>query len=57
MLDLGSKLVSDFPHARVDFYSIGEKLYFSEITFYNGAGFERILPEQFNFEMGEWLVL
>lgn len=39
MLDLASKLTLNIPHARVDFYSLNNKIYFGEITFYPEAGY------------------
>lgn len=39
MLACARKLSNGFPHVRVDFYSIGERLVFGELTFYHGAGY------------------
>lgn len=39
MIDLAYKLSNDFPFARVDFYSLDDKIYFGEITFHPGSGF------------------
>ena len=33
------------------------KIYFGEITFTNGAGFDKIKPFDFDLKMGKWLVL
>jgi len=57
MLKFARILSKDYPHVRVDFYSIGEEIYFGEMTFFHGSGFERILPEEFNVEMGKWIKL
>lgn len=50
-------LSKDFLHARVDFYIVKGKIIFGEITFTNGAGFDRITPYEFDKEMGSWLKL
>ena len=39
MLELSRVLSKDLTHIRVDWYSIGNKLYFGELTFYDGNGF------------------
>ncbi|MGI6537803.1 MAG: ATP-grasp fold amidoligase family protein [Caldicoprobacterales bacterium] len=38
-------LGSDFRQARIDFYIVKDHIYFGEITFYHGAGFERFIPD------------
>lgn len=57
LLDAAERLSADFHHARVDFYVVEEHPVFGEITFTNGAGFDRFHPEAFDREMGDWLVL
>lgn len=42
-------------HVRVDFFTVNDKLYFSELTFASGAGFYPITHEEFDLEMGSWL--
>lgn len=51
------KLASDFPHVRVDLYSVNKKVYFGEMTFSKGAGFDKILPAEFEREMGDCINL
>lgn len=41
LLEYARKLSKPFIHARVDFYIVKDKIYFGEITFTNGAGFDR----------------
>lgn len=41
MANLGIKLVAGLKYARVDFYLVGSKIYFGEITLTPGSGFER----------------
>lgn len=57
MLQLAKVLSKDYPHVRVDFYSINEKIYFGELTFYHEAGFGKIEPEEFEIMMGSWIEL
>lgn len=46
-----------FNHARVDFYIVGNRIYFGEITFTNDAGFDRFSSYEFDLMMGDWLDL
>ncbi|MDD3747415.1 MAG: ATP-grasp fold amidoligase family protein [Anaerostipes sp.] len=50
-------LSKEFNHARVDFFVVDNKIYFGEITFTNGAGFDCIKPYEFDVKMGSWLNL
>lgn len=57
MLNLAWKLSKDKPHARIDFYSIGDEVYFGEITFYHGSGMEPFDPVEWNDILGSWINL
>ena len=57
MLELARTLSKGISHARTDFYSIDEKLYFGEITFYHGSGFEKFTPKSFENQISSWLKL
>lgn len=57
ILDLARKLSVGFPHVRTDFYCIDDRIYFGELTFYHGSGFETFTPESIGEEMGKWLKL
>lgn len=57
MIELSKKLSSGFPHARVDFYYIDNKIIFGEITFFHQSGVGKIYPEEFEIQMGSWLEL
>lgn len=57
MIDLSKKLSAGFPHARIDFYYINNKIIFGEITFFHQSGKGKIAPEEFEIQMGEWLKL
>lgn len=55
LLKLSNILSKDFNHARVDFFIEKEKIYFGEITFTSGAGFDKFSSKQFEIEMGSYL--
>ena len=57
MLDVAAKLSEDFPFARIDLYSLGNRIYFGEITFYPWSGYMEFEPEEFDFILGEKFVL
>ncbi len=57
MLELAEKLASNFNYVRVDFYIMDDRIYFGELTFYHGSGFERIIPKEWDYVLGEKLVL
>lgn len=46
MLALSEKIAKDMYHARIDWYLINGKIYFGEITFYDGSGFEPFQNEK-----------
>ena len=57
MLHLAKTLSGDFPFVRVDLYSIGDRIYFGELTFTPASGFGRFVPEKYDLEVGNWLEL
>ncbi|AAS44288.1 MULTISPECIES: ATP-grasp fold amidoligase family protein [Bacillus] len=57
MLELANILSKGHPYVRVDFYSINEKLYFGEITFYPEAGYGKFDPVDLDIEMGNLIKL
>ena len=57
MIALGEKLSKSIPFVRVDFYVIKNKLYFGEITFYPGSGFQKITPTKWNKVLGDMIDL
>ncbi len=54
MLMCAEKLSKGFPHVRVDFYNIGKRLVFGEMTFYHGAGYLHFENEEFERELGSY---
>lgn len=57
MCEVAKDLAQPFPHCRVDFFVIGSRFYIGEITFFNGAGFDRVSPVEYNIQMGDALIL
>ena len=57
MLEVASKLSEEFPILRVDLYEVNEKIYFGELTFFDGSGFDRIDPIEWDYEIGKWINL
>lgn len=49
------RLAAPFPYVRVDFYSVDSCVFFGEMIFFSGSGFERIDPEEWDFELGRLL--
>jgi len=52
MIAVAEKLSCGFPEVRVDLYNIGGKIYFGELTFYDGSGYMGFDPDSFDFEAG-----
>lgn len=57
MMEMAEKLSENIPFVRTDFYEIDGKVYFGELTFYPGDGFEEFNPESFDFEIGKMIEL
>lgn len=57
MVELAKKLSSNIPHVRIDFYNIGNNIYFSEFTFYTCAGYIPFDNEIWDKNMGDLLNL
>lgn len=57
LLKFASLLSQPFYHARVDFYIVENHIYFGEITFTNGAGFDKFSSYDFDLMLGNWLDL
>lgn len=57
MKEVATKLSKDIPFVRVDLYQINEKVYFSELTFYPGAGYAIFSPKEWEKKLGDWLRL
>lgn len=57
MVELAQKLSKNIPFVRVDFYEVDGKIYFGELTFYPGSGFEAFQPESWDETLGSWIQL
>lgn len=57
MLKAAETLASGIPFVRVDFYEIGDRPYFGEMTLYPGSGFEEFTPDYWDKMLGDWLAL
>lgn len=57
MIKLAEKLSQGIPFVRVDFYESGGEIYFGELTFYPGGGFEEFTPEKWDVILGGWIDL
>ncbi len=54
---LARKLAQDKAFSRIDFYEIGDDIYFGEITFYPTSGFGGFKPTDYDSILGQMLVL
>ena len=57
MIELAEKLSAGYPFLRVDFYEIGDQIYFGELTFYPASGFGPFVPEEWDLILGSWIEL
>ena len=57
LLYLSHCLSEGYPHIRCDFYIVGDKIFFGELTLHHGSGFEIFTPTEFGYEVGNWLDL
>ena len=57
MIRLAEVMGKGFIHIRVDFYNINGNIYIGELTFHTWSGFERIIPEKWDYEFGKWIKL
>ena len=53
MVEVVKKLAKGFSHVRVDLYNVKGKIYFGEMTFTNGSGFEEIVPPYADKMLGD----
>ena len=55
MIAMSEKLSEDMRHARIDWYIVNDKLYFGEITLYDGSGLEPFDRYEDDLMMGSWI--
>ena len=57
MIQLAETLAADFPYVRIDLFCCPNRVYFGEVTFYHGGGFERFAPAEYDRHFGDLLRL
>lgn len=57
MIQLSEKIASNMYHVRIDWFVVHDKLYFGEITFYDGAGFDPFDNKDDDYLLGSWINL
>lgn len=57
MIELSEILSKEIAFARIDWYEVEGKLYFGEITFFPGSGFEEFSPEIWDTRLGNLIDL
>ncbi len=57
MVELAEILSKNIPFVRVDFYEVEGRIYFGELTFFPGCGWEEFNPYEWDKKMGEWIKL
>ena len=53
MLVIAKKLSQNMPFVRVDLYYNDNNIYFGEITFHHGGGFEPFIPKRYDYILGK----
>jgi hypothetical protein len=54
LISVAEELSKDFLFVRVDLYLIKEHIYFGELTFYPGSGYENFIPDDFDIQLGSY---
>lgn len=57
MITIAEKLSKGLPHIRVDLYECNGQIYFGELTFYDGSGFDAIEPIEWDYRIGDLIKL
>lgn len=55
MKQVAKALSQGLPHIRIDLYSVDEKVFFGEFTFFDSSGFEKFTPQEWDIILGNWL--
>lgn len=55
MITLAEELSKGLRFVRVDFYEVNGQLYFGELTFFPGSGFEKFTPDYWDDTIGDWI--
>lgn len=54
---LAEILSEGIPTVRIDFYQTPDGIFFGEITFFDGSGFDAIEPIEWDYKIGSWIKL
>ena len=57
MKSIAGKLSDGYSFLRVDLYEINGKVFFSEFTFFSDNGTERFHPEEWDYELGQKIMI
>ena len=57
MMELAELLAKGTAELRVDFYDVDGKIFFGELTFFDGSGFDPIVPIEWDYKIGSWIDL
>ena len=57
MVNLAERLSAGTKFLRVDFYEVNNKIYFGELTFFPGCGYEEFSPEEWDYRLGNLIKL
>lgn len=57
MICFAEKLALNVPFLRVDFYEVNNKIYFGELTFFPGCGFEEFSSIDWDLKLGDMIKL
>ncbi len=57
MFQFAETLAANTVELRVDFYQVNNRIYFGELTFFDGSGLDPIKPIEWDKKMGSWLQL
>ncbi len=57
MIEIASILSKGIPHVRVDLYNVDGKIYFGELTFFDGCGCNHYVPKDYDRIFGDFLHL
>lgn len=57
MIEIAESLSQGFPEVRVDLYLCNNRVYFGELTFFDGGGFDSFEPDSWDEIFGSWIAL
>jgi hypothetical protein len=50
---VAEKLSDNYPEVRIDLYDVNGQIMFGELTFFDGSGYMKFDPDEFDFKLGE----